>query len=134
MVKKKNGQVCLKNIFIVSSISYVRSFRPAIHFFQQQKYLESIGFTVVNAIEMQHKKKKISYTYDSSTNLKKLIDCKWVCIMSDISLKDSSNTELLISSKLNMIIIHSNVLEIDVEIIEEEENIGFKIKDEFIHN
>lgn len=70
---------------------------------------------------MQYKKKELSYTYDRSSNLKKLTDFGWVCIMPDVSLKDSSNTELLISLELDMIIGHGDVLEIDVEITEEEE-------------
>ena len=70
---------------------------------------------------MQYKKKELSYTYDSSTNLKKLIDCGWVCIMPDVSLKDSRNTELLISLELETIIIHGDVVKIDLKITLEEE-------------
>jgi hypothetical protein len=134
MVKKKKSQKLLKNIFIVSSISHTTSLKPAIHFSVQQKYLESIGFTVVNPIEMHVHKSEISYTYDSSNNLKKLIDCECACIMPDVPLKNSSNAELLISLELDMIIIHGDVLEIDVEMTGDEEIICVEIKDESSSN
>ncbi|MFB0904164.1 MAG: hypothetical protein QMB11_07275 [Nonlabens sp.] len=126
--------MCVKDIFIVSSISYTRSLKPAIHFSLQQKYLESMGFTVVNPIEMHVQKNKMSYTYNCSNNLKKLIDCEWACIMPDVSLKNSSNAELLISLELDMIIIHGDVLEIDVEMTGDEEIICAEIKDESSSN
>jgi hypothetical protein len=130
MVKKRKNQKLLKNIFIVSSISLRRSLKPAIHFSVQQKYLEDMGFTVVNPIEMHFHKKEMSYDYNSSNNLKKLIDCQWVCIMPDVSLKNSGNAELQISLELHKIIIHSDVLEIDVEMTEEVDRVCLEIKDE----
>lgn len=129
MAKKKEWQACLKNIFIISSVANIRSLKPAIHFFQQQKYLESIGFTVVNPIEMWCDKDEMSYNYNSSTNLKKLFDCKWVCIMPEVSLENSRNTELLISLALDLIMIQAAILEIDLEITEEEELLCMEIKD-----
>lgn len=130
MGKKNDGKLCPKNIFIISSISYVRSLKYALHFCEQQKCLESIGFTVVNPIETQNSKNGTSYTHNTGDNLKKIIDCKWVCIMPDVSLKNSSNTELLICLEMDMIIIHGNVLEIEIEITQEEEIICLEIEDE----
>lgn len=83
---------------------------------------------------MQNAKNEISYTYNTSDNLRKIVDCKWVCIMPDISLKNSSNAELLISLEMDMIIIRSNVLEIEIEITKEEEIICLEIEDEFSCN
>ncbi|MFV5686502.1 DUF4406 domain-containing protein [Flavobacterium sp. GB2R13] len=106
---------CPKNIYIISSVSYALSLKSALHFFQLQKQLENVGFTIVNPIEIFITKKEISYTYDVRNKLKKLINCDWVYIMPDVSLQKGSNTEVRISLELDMKIIHGDILNVGLE-------------------
>jgi hypothetical protein len=104
---------CPKNIYIISSISYQQSLKYALQFFQLQRQVENLGFTVVNPIELLIANDEMSYTYNAQDKLKKLINCGWVYIMPDVSLQKDSNIEVKISLELDVVIIQGSILEID---------------------
>ena len=104
---------CPKNIYIISSISYQQSLKYALQFFQLQRQVENLGFTVVNPIELLIVNDEMSYTYNVQDKLKKLINCGWVYIMPDVSLQKDSNIEVKISLELDVVIIQGSILEID---------------------
>jgi hypothetical protein len=71
-----------------------------------EKKLVEIGFEVINPLTIYKKNKSIT-TYEAALeNIKKLIECKAVYIMPEVSLKSGDNLELKISLDFNLQIFH----------------------------
>jgi hypothetical protein len=78
-----------------------------------EKKLIKKGFNVSNPLEVYKKNKKISNTAATLSNIKKLIECKAVYVMPEVSLIKGENLELKISLDLNLTIITGFYLNTD---------------------
>jgi hypothetical protein len=104
-MKNNEHRINPKYIYIISSVSYALSIKYALNFFEIQKQLEDLGFTIVNPIEILKVKENILYNYCVKDKLKKLINSDWVYIMPEVSLQRGRNTEVAISLELHLKII-----------------------------
>lgn len=78
-----------------------------------EKDLVKKGFNVSNPLEVYRKNKRITNTEATLRNIKKLIECKAVYVMPEVSLIKGENLELKISLDLNLIILIGSYVHID---------------------
>ena len=71
------------------------------------------GFKVSNPLEVYKKNKRISNTEATLINIKKLIECRAVYVMPEVSLIKGENLELQISLDLNLIILVGSSVNIE---------------------
>jgi hypothetical protein len=81
-----------------------------------EKKLIKKGFSVINPLEVYKKNKRISNTEATLRNIKKLIECKAVYVMPEVSLIKGENLELKISLDLNLIILIDSYVNVDYDV------------------
>ena len=73
-----------------------------------QLLLESMGFRVINPIK-NLVSQKIKFQDANIINIRKLINCNAVYVLSSVSFENVKNAELLLAIKLNMLIIQDSI-------------------------
>lgn len=94
----------LPKIYIIGNSYHTSSLATKVKINKIEKILIKKGFEVVNPLEI-YQKKSISTTEATLHNIKKLISCKAVYVMPEVSLKKGVNLELKISIDINLIIL-----------------------------
>ena len=103
----------ISKIYIIGNITNPLSFATRLSFYRHQRLLESYGYIVINPLEAIKKLKTRSEF--NKYNLKKLIECNAVYVMSDVSLKRGGNLELKISIDIGLFIIQSFISNSEID-------------------
>jgi hypothetical protein len=102
----------LPKIYIIGNTDDTSSLATKVKINKVEKRLIQKGFDVINPLKI-YEKKTISITEATLHNIKKLISCKAVYVMPEVSLKKGDNLELKISIDINLIILQG--LPINIE-------------------
>ncbi len=105
----------ISRIYIIGDITNPSSFTTRLNFYKHQLLLESYGYIVINPLEAINDMNFKTSFECSKYNLKKLIECNAVYVMSDVSLKKGDNIELKISIDLNLFMLQSLISNPDID-------------------
>jgi alpha-N-acetylglucosamine transferase len=103
----------LPKIYIIGNTDDYRSLTTKIKINKLEKRLTNKGFEVINPLEVYEKNILITSTEAIVHNIKKLISCKAVYIMPEVSLKKGENLELKISLDINLIVLQGLPVHLD---------------------
>lgn len=102
-------------IYIVGNTKNHKSHTTKKKFFDLEKTLTKKGFQVVNPLNIYKTNTRITSVEATLHNIRKLIECNAIYLMSEVSLKKGENLELKIGLDINLVIIQESVLNIDLK-------------------
>lgn len=103
----------LPKIYIIGNTKDYKTLVTKRKIYNIEKKLEKKGFEVINPLKTYKINKNISTTEATLNNIRRLLECKAVYVMPEVSLEKGDNLELKISLDINLLILQGLTVNID---------------------